>query len=124
DRTASSREASSAACLLCERNRSLPSSPYSETRERGLALRPSLALGRVGAQGGDRVNAPARLSPKPQGRASDPSASAWVSANAGSGKTHVLVDRVIRLLLAGTEPQRILCLTFTKAAAAEMNRRL
>ena len=55
-----------------------------------------------------------------QQQASDPSASAWVNANAGSGKTHVLVDRVIRLMLAGTAPSRILCLTFTKAAAAEM----
>ncbi|HLF21268.1 MAG TPA: double-strand break repair helicase AddA [Aestuariivirga sp.] len=56
--------------------------------------------------------------------ASDPESSAWVAANAGSGKTHVLVDRVIRLMLAGTEPSRILCLTFTKAAAAEMASRL
>ena len=55
-----------------------------------------------------------------QSRASDPKNSAWVSANAGSGKTFVLARRVIRLLLAGTEPSRILCLTFTKAAAAEM----
>lgn len=51
---------------------------------------------------------------------SDPSASAWVSANAGSGKTYVLAQRVIRLLLRGTPPGRILCLTFTKAAAAHM----
>lgn len=57
-------------------------------------------------------------------KASDPSSSAWVNANAGSGKTHVLVDRVIRLLLAGTEPAKIMCLTFTKAAAAEMSNRL
>ena len=56
--------------------------------------------------------------------ASNPEASAWVAANAGSGKTHVLVDRIIRLMLAGTEPSRILCLTFTKAAAAEMAGRL
>lgn len=56
----------------------------------------------------------------PQRRASDPAWSTWVNANAGSGKTHVLVDRVIRLILAGTSPSRILCLTFTKAAAAEM----
>ena len=55
-----------------------------------------------------------------QRRASDPAASAWVSANAGSGKTHVLAQRVIRLLLAGFSPGRILCLTFTKAAAANM----
>lgn len=57
-------------------------------------------------------------------KASDPAATAWVNANAGSGKTHVLVDRVIRLMLAGTEPSRIMCLTFTKAAAAEMANRL
>ena len=57
-------------------------------------------------------------------KASDPIATAWVNANAGSGKTHVLVDRVIRLMLTGTEPSRIMCLTFTKAAAAEMANRL
>ncbi len=57
-------------------------------------------------------------------RASDPEASVWVNANAGSGKTHVLVDRVVRLMLGGTEPSRIMCLTFTKAAAAEMANRL
>ena len=56
--------------------------------------------------------------------ASDPSATVWVNANAGSGKTHVLVDRVVRLMLDGTEPSRIMCLTFTKAAAAEMANRL
>lgn len=56
--------------------------------------------------------------------ATDPRASAWVSANAGSGKTWVLTRRVIRLLLAGTDPGRILCLTFTKAAAAEMANRV
>ena len=55
-----------------------------------------------------------------QRRASTPATSAWVSANAGSGKTHVLAQRVIRLLLAGVPPARILCLTFTKAAAANM----
>ena len=55
-----------------------------------------------------------------QRRASDPEVSAWVSANAGAGKTKVLTDRVVRLLLAGSAPGRILCLTFTKAAAANM----
>jgi len=55
-----------------------------------------------------------------QREASDPSLSAWVSANAGSGKTYVLAQRVIRLLLGGTPPGKILCLTFTKAAAANM----
>lgn len=59
-----------------------------------------------------------------QRRASNPVESVWVSANAGSGKTHVLVDRVIRLMLDGTEPSRILCLTFTKAAASEMINRI
>ena len=59
-----------------------------------------------------------------QAEASDPRASAWVSANAGSGKTFVLAQRVVRLLLAGSAPGRILCLTFTKAAAAEMASRV
>jgi ATP-dependent helicase/nuclease subunit A len=59
-----------------------------------------------------------------QALASDPKNSAWVSANAGSGKTHVLAQRVIRLLLAGVKPGRILCLTFTKAAAANMSERV
>ena len=59
-----------------------------------------------------------------QRRATDPAASAWVSANAGTGKTYVLVRRVLRLLLAGAAPDRILCLTYTKAAAAEMSNRL
>ena len=59
-----------------------------------------------------------------QRRAADPGAAAWVSAHAGSGKTHVLVARVIRLMLEGTPPDRILCLTYTRAAAAEMKNRL
>src|SRR3569623_1282440 len=59
-----------------------------------------------------------------QRRASDPTSSAWVSANAGSGKTHVLTDRVVRLLLSGAAPQEILCLTYTTAAAAELRRRV
>jgi ATP-dependent helicase/nuclease subunit A len=54
----------------------------------------------------------------------DAGVSAWVSASAGAGKTRVLRDRVLRLLLAGVAPQRVLCLTFTKAAAAEMARRI
>jgi ATP-dependent helicase/nuclease subunit A len=61
---------------------------------------------------------------EPQRRASDPASSAWVRANAGSGKTHVLTERVMRLLLAGVAPEEILCLTYTKAAAAEMRRRV
>ena len=56
--------------------------------------------------------------------ASDPAASVWVAASAGTGKTKVLTDRVLRLMLARTPPERILCLTFTKAAAAEMSNRV
>ena len=59
-----------------------------------------------------------------QRRAAEPSASIWVTASAGTGKTRVLADRVMRLLLAGTDPRQILCLTFTKAAAAEMVKRV
>ncbi|MBS7543394.1 double-strand break repair helicase AddA [Ancylobacter oerskovii] len=59
-----------------------------------------------------------------QTRASDPGLSVWVSANAGAGKTHVLARRVIRLLLRGVPPGRILCLTYTKAAAANMANRV
>src|SRR5579863_9335657 len=60
----------------------------------------------------------------PSQAASNPRLSAWVAANAGAGKTYTLANRVTRLLLNGAEPQRILCLTFTKAAAAEMQHRL
>ncbi|MGI8840391.1 MAG: double-strand break repair helicase AddA [Caulobacteraceae bacterium] len=60
----------------------------------------------------------------PQVQASDPRASAFVAANAGSGKTSTLVKRVARLLLAGARPEAILCVTYTKAGAAEMQRRL
>src|SRR2546423_14387973 len=76
---------------------------------------------------GGVVRAPRTIPPPvrdAQARASDPAASAFVSANAGSGKTHVLVQRVIRLLLAGVPPEKILCLTFTKAAAANMAERV
>ena len=59
-----------------------------------------------------------------QSSAADPAASAWVTASAGAGKTRVLTDRVLRLLLAGTPPGKILCLTFTKASAAEMRLRV
>ena len=57
-------------------------------------------------------------------RAADPEVSTWVPANAGSGKTRVLIDRVSRLLFRGNDPEKILCLTYTKAAAAEMQNRL
>jgi ATP-dependent helicase/nuclease subunit A len=56
--------------------------------------------------------------------AADPAQSVFVTANAGSGKTKVLVDRIARLLLGGARPSAFLCITFTKAAAAEMQRRL
>ncbi|MDO5621630.1 MAG: double-strand break repair helicase AddA [Paracoccus sp. (in: a-proteobacteria)] len=56
--------------------------------------------------------------------AADPARSTWLTANAGSGKTRVLTDRVARLLLSGCPPERILCLTYTKAAASEMQNRL
>src|SRR5216683_5590910 len=59
-----------------------------------------------------------------QARASNPASSAFVSANAGSGKTHVLVQRVIRLLLDNVPPEKILCITFTKAAASNMAERV
>src|ERR1017187_5143337 len=55
-----------------------------------------------------------------QVEAADPDVSAFVSANAGSGKTYVLAQRVINLLLSGVDPAKILCITFTKTAAANM----
>ncbi len=57
-------------------------------------------------------------------RAAHPRASVWVAASAGTGKTTVLTERLLRLMLDGTDPSRILCLTFTRAAAAEMANRL
>ncbi len=65
----------------------------------------------------DRANADQRA-------ASDPAVSAFVGASAGSGKTKLLTDRLLRLMLGGVRPERIQCLTFTKAAAAEMALRL
>jgi ATP-dependent helicase/nuclease subunit A len=59
-----------------------------------------------------------------QQRAANPESSIWVEANAGSGKTRVLTDRVLRLMLAGVAPDQVLCLTYTKAAAAEMRQRV
>jgi ATP-dependent helicase/nuclease subunit A len=70
------------------------------------------------------VNKVDKLHTGPQITAANPGLSVWVSANAGTGKTRVLIDRIARLLLMGTKPERILCLTFTKAAAAEMANRL
>jgi len=59
-----------------------------------------------------------------QAKASDPVASVFVSANAGTGKTKLLTDRVLRLLLAGAPADSILCVTYTRAAAAEMRNRI
>jgi ATP-dependent helicase/nuclease subunit A len=73
------------------------------------------------------MNTPREIPPAVTARqieASDPHHSAFVAANAGSGKTHVLAQRVIRLLLSGIDPARILCITFTKAAAANMANRV
>ncbi|MEO0722404.1 MAG: UvrD-helicase domain-containing protein, partial [Pseudomonadota bacterium] len=64
------------------------------------------------------------LAQQAQAVAANPDISAWVSANAGSGKTKVLIDRVARLLLEGAKPDSILCVTYTKAAANEMLARL
>ena len=88
-------------------------------------LRPSRPRRRMGAGGGRGDMKPAlQDASRRQREASDPQSSAWVSANAGSGKTHVLAQRVIRLLLDGAEPSKLLCLTFTKAAAANMAERV
>ncbi len=59
-----------------------------------------------------------------QRNAANPNVSSWLDANAGSGKTHVLAQRVINLLLNGVEPEKILCITFTKAGAANMAKRV
>ena len=59
-----------------------------------------------------------------QHRAAEPANSVWVAASAGTGKTTVLTDRFLRLLLAQCPAQHLLCLTFTKAAAAEMANRI
>ncbi len=66
----------------------------------------------------------ASLADEAQRRAGSCDASVWVAASAGTGKTKVLTDRVLSLLLGGSDPTRILCLTFTRAAAAEMANRL
>src|SRR5690606_30051948 len=95
------------------------------------ALRPSLAHGRMdrGGRGGGGMSERGELripfdTLSSQARAGNPDYSIWVEANAGSGKTFVLTNRVLRLLLAGVRPQSILCLTYTKAAAAEMRKRV
>ncbi len=64
------------------------------------------------------------LATQKQRKASNPDKSVWVEASAGTGKTKVLSDRVLRLLLKGVPPAKILCLTYTKAAAVEMSTRI
>ena len=61
---------------------------------------------------------------KEQQLATDPTSSIWVGANAGTGKTHVLSARVLRMMVTGTHPGKILCLTYTKAGANEMANRV
>ena len=70
------------------------------------------------------MNDPVILATERQRAAADPATDAFDIANAGTGKTKVLVDRVTRLLLRDAKPDRILCLTYTKAAASEMQERL
>jgi ATP-dependent helicase/nuclease subunit A len=65
-----------------------------------------------------------QLATEQQHNAANPNNSVWVEASAGTGKTKVLSDRVLRLLLAKVEPSKILCLTYTKAAAVEMSERI
>ena len=98
-------------------------------RHRRARLRPFVAPRRMGRRRGRRrrMTAPVArvVAERAQRIASDPGLSAWVGASAGSGKTKVLTDRVLRLLLReGQAANRLLCLTFTRAAAAEMATRL
>lgn len=71
-----------------------------------------------------RKSAPLQRLLGEQALAAAPDAHVWLSASAGTGKTHVLTARVFRLLLQGVRPENILCLTFTKAGAAEMADRI
>lgn len=71
-----------------------------------------------------RTTAPLQPLHGEQALAAGPDAHVWLSASAGTGKTHVLTARVYRLLLNGVRPENILCLTFTKAGAAEMAERI
>ncbi|MEJ1978478.1 MAG: UvrD-helicase domain-containing protein [Acetobacteraceae bacterium] len=89
-----------------------------------LGLHPTRPRGRVGGAGGRRVSTASVRAAARQLEASDPRVSAFVAASAGSGKTKLLIDRLLRLMMAGADPARIQCLTFTKAAAAEMAVRL
>ena len=70
------------------------------------------------------LKSPIALADLTQRRARDPEGSFWVTASAGSGKTKLLCDRVVSLLCHGADPQSILCLTYTRAAASEMKQRV
>ena len=72
----------------------------------------------------EQKDALSKLATKQQNMAANPKLSVWVEASAGTGKTKVLSDRVLNLLLDGVNPSKILCLTYTKAAAVEMNTRI
>ena len=65
-----------------------------------------------------------KLAISQQQEAANPRKSVWVEASAGTGKTKILSDRVLRLLLKKIDPAKLLCLTYTKAAAVEMNERI
>ena len=95
------------------------------TGEGSVANLPSPAeRGRVGEGVQPQAQSPRTRANTEQLQASNPAVSTFVAASAGSGKTKLLTDRLLRLMLSGAKPERIQCLTFTKAAAAEMSVRL
>jgi RecB family exonuclease len=119
----------------------IPAGPIARARWRGVSRASTITPTSPGSRNGRpripvvRVakDDPMTVAPNPssgadataeQRKAADTGASVWVGASAGTGKTKVLTDRVLSLLLARTPPQRILCLTFTRAAAAEMANRV
>src|SRR6516165_758237 len=84
-----------------------------------------LPASRAGRNGRARTKMTAiDLANEEQRKASNPLVSTFTAASAGSGKTKLLTDRLLRLMLGGARPEKILCLTYTKAAAAEMRIRL
>src|SRR5690606_23648762 len=116
---------------LRRRKHALPLAAQSGWRAAPQRLRPSgarqgMVRRRIGGRGVTVATGITvlREAANAQRRAAHAQTSVWVSASAGTGKTKVLTDRVLNLMLNGTEPSRILCLTFTKAAAAEMANRI
>ena len=93
--------------------------PAIQDHDPRVSLQPTLPLPPPPSADDARVRASGH-----QKAASDPAVSTFVAASAGSGKTKLLTDRLLRLMLAGVDPGRILCLTFTRNAAAEMALRL